>query len=205
MVHGKKRVVAAALSMMATLAAYIGCGEDKGSSNASSGGNLAAAGSGGTKNSSGGTHAGGAFGNGTAEQANTICTAFVARESALCGPLTELDVYVAACVEDWARDASMGCGGAWLGWLDCATTAEWDCTGTGPLGCDTVPNDYMACESQFAARTGCPALGPRPDWCESDQEGAFTCLTQSPPWPECRQVQADSGSMAYFYCCPWPS
>ncbi|MBN2803935.1 MAG: hypothetical protein JXR91_12655 [Deltaproteobacteria bacterium] len=108
----------------------------------------------------------------------------------------------AFCVEDWQRYDAMGCGDAWLAYINCYTenAADIDCE-TGELpACDVYQNAYFQCTSAFASATGCSVAGVPETLCV-DGAGTYSygCLGGTAPFSDCTEV--DTLSAAPMFCC----
>ena len=104
---------------------------------------------------------------------------------------------LAQCESDYLLYMPEGCGGPWSAFLTCETAAPFTCD-QGPTGCDAAQNAYFACQSKFAARTGCSRLGALDAKCGAAAPYAFGCLGAIPAG--CTALPPTGG--ATVACCP---
>jgi hypothetical protein len=154
----------------ALLAFSSGCGSDSGGGAASSGGSGGALQEAGTVGQSG---SGGSSGTGTLGPPSVQCQALVAHQVMICGqPAQEADL--TSCVNATTLYAPEGCAAAWNAYVQCATTAQIDCT-KGPIGCTTQKSGYSACNEQAVAATGCNRNTGQDGQCSGATPYAFFC------------------------------
>lgn len=160
-----------------------------------------------SEGSGGGTGSGGSMGastggvsqsppDGWAEASEAErCALAIDNLGELCGdPVSDpedREAFIEICVEDYSREASIGCGEAWDAYQAClATESSVDCEVEEP--CSREVDAVFACRSSFAKRTGCVPAG-NADQCDEERPVSLHCMGDLPAG--C--VEATSG-----VCCP---